>query len=125
MSSGARIARRTLIAAVAAAGFFAPAETPLVATRRLKAAMRHPLSARTIGAAYLAHVPAEADADVLTTLTLEAMTMRAEEIVAMAAPALRAAIAAQVRRDFAEGATVAMEGWILSRTEARLCGLWV
>jgi hypothetical protein len=33
---------------------------------------------------------------------------------------LRRALALRTRRDFAEGRTVRVEGWILSRTEARL-----
>jgi hypothetical protein len=30
---------------------------------------------------------------------------------------------AQVRDDFASGTTIALDGWVLSRTEARLCAL--
>ena len=59
-----------------------------------------------------------------------------------AAPALRAALrgrhplfarllgpphvtpAEQVRRDFAEGRTVEVQGWVLSVTEARQCALY-
>ncbi len=36
---------------------------------------------------------------------------------------LRARVAALVRQDFARGELACVEGWLLSRTEARLCGL--
>ena len=36
---------------------------------------------------------------------------------------MRAQVAALVRDDFAEGRLECVEGWLLSRTEARLCGL--
>jgi len=37
---------------------------------------------------------------------------------------LRDSLEARVRRDFAQGYVVKLEGWILSRTEARLCALY-
>lgn len=36
---------------------------------------------------------------------------------------LRAEVAMLVRQDFAEGRLACVEGWLLARTEARLCGL--
>lgn len=48
----------------------------------------------------------------------------AETRAALAQPAdLPSSIAHQVRGDFRTGNTVTVEGWVLSATEARLCGL--
>jgi hypothetical protein len=38
--------------------------------------------------------------------------------------ALRVAVAARVRQDYAEGRTVLLHGWTLAVTEARLAALW-
>ncbi len=38
--------------------------------------------------------------------------------------ALRSAVSERVRRDFAEGRTVLVRGWLLSRTEARIAALY-
>jgi hypothetical protein len=38
-------------------------------------------------------------------------------------PDLRSAIATRLRRDFEERDTVRLHGWVLGRTEARLCAL--
>lgn len=126
MSGRRRIGRRALLLACAAAGLAAREEGPLAAAAsRLRAATRHPLSAAAVGKAYVARFPEEADQHVLTALILDALKIEAPEAAARDERALAAAIAGRVRRDFAEGATAAIAGWILSRTEARLCALWV
>lgn len=76
-----------------------------------------PRSAQAIGAAYLrtidgAEVPSER---MRRAILGDGPTADAAE--------LKRAIAVQIRRDFAEGAIVMVDGWMLSRTEARLCGL--
>jgi hypothetical protein len=45
------------------------------------------------------------------------------EFSAMAPAERQQAIGARIRRDFAEGVVVTVDGWMLSRTEARLCAL--
>lgn len=70
--------------------------------------------AAVVGRAYLAQYATEADAGLLRR-RLVSLTAEPRR--------LRAAIGERIRRDFAEGDTVRIEGWVLSRTEARLCAL--
>lgn len=77
--------------------------------------------ARRIGRAYLGAHPAEADEETLVRL-LEASPGwgRAWD----ASPAQLGELArSALARDFDRGRTVEVDGWILSRTEARLCAL--
>ena len=66
-----------------------------------------PDAARAIGAAYLRAYPQEA------------RVVRSLRIAANG----REDVATRVRADFAGGDVVMVEGWMLSRTEARLCAL--
>jgi len=78
--------------------------------------------ARRIGQAYLSAEPAEADRDRL----LAELFPRLEPGGAHAGESTRReSFSACCRRDFAEGQTVQVHGWVLSRTEARLCALAV
>jgi hypothetical protein len=72
-----------------------------------------------IGLAYLDQVPDEADVARLRHLL--ALTT---ELSAMSLPAPeRDRLAMQQLEDFRTGQTVQIQGWILSRTEVRLCAL--
>lgn len=71
-------------------------------------------SAREVGRAYLAQTPAEADRAVLTASLQDVL-----------ATANRETVRSKLRHDFATGNVVTVRGWMLSRTEARLCGLAV
>ena len=74
-------------------------------------------SVATVGAAYLRTADAEAPFEQLMLAVLGGKR-------ACFAPAqLSREIDALVRRDFTNDAWVAVDGWMLSRTEARLCGL--
>lgn len=77
--------------------------------------------ARAIGRRYLALAPQEA-APGLLARCLDAET--GAGACGEAGPErLRRALDEQRRRDFAAGDTVVIDGWILARTEARLCAL--
>lgn len=81
-------------------------------------ALSHRASAARVGQAYLGAYPEEAE--------LERLVRQLES--ALASPprsrrALRERLGATVRQDFADGRTVRVQGWVLSRTEARLCGV--
>jgi hypothetical protein len=79
-------------------------------------ALGSPASARVIGAAYLARHPAERDRSrLLKELDLGAAGCDGARI--------RALVADRRREDFASGRCVEVNGWILSRTEVRLCAL--
>lgn len=70
-------------------------------------------SARQIGRAYLEQAPAEARRDRLVA-SLQAV---------LPPTASREQLQRRLRQDFAEGRIVNVHGWVLSHTEARLCGL--
>lgn len=78
-----------------------------------------PEQVRAIGARYRAMVPAEADADALVA-ALQGRFPRLAALVGQAPPPP----AERSRRDFDEGRTVEVEGWVLSLTEARQCALY-
>jgi len=77
-------------------------------------------SARLIGKAYLQLEPDERSEERLIDLVFPALRSAQE-------PPLRDEILAQflasVRSDFEETRVVRIGGWLLSRTESRLCGL--
>jgi hypothetical protein len=80
-------------------------------------------SARAVGRAYLRVAPGEADPQILmgaitgTTPDLHRVLDHGDDAD------LGAALRNRIRRDFADGRTVSVEGWLLSQTEARLCAL--
>ena len=90
---------------------------PLAA--RLGRVLRDRDSACVVGAAYLAHVPAEA----APALLVAHLRAGLGDVVPPRDAALRVVLEARVRRDFVEGATCRLDGWVLSRTEARLAAL--
>jgi len=79
------------------------------------------LGARSIGHEYLRTHPSEADAvhlaDVLET------TVAPAPIETVSLRELREAFEARQMADFESGNIVTVNGWVLSRTEARLCAL--
>lgn len=77
----------------------------------------NPAVARAIGLSYLAQAPGEADRSALTAQVFGG----AEETGS--ASGIRRTLAAKRDRDFAEGDTVVLDGWIVARTEARFCAL--
>jgi hypothetical protein len=74
---------------------------------------------RAIGVRYRAMGPAERDPP-----ALHAAIHGRHPLLVRLLGAPRVAPADLVRRDFAEGRTVEVEGWILSVTEARQCALY-
>jgi hypothetical protein len=77
----------------------------------------HADSAARLGRRYLEDTPQEADATRLVALM--GTTLAAGESDA----ALRERLETRIHQDFIEGATVSVDGWLLSVTEARLCAL--
>jgi hypothetical protein len=121
--------RRTWLAApavwvvgVAAGGStFPPVQALPAASFDKLAGLFAPLrDAHRLGLIYLQQHPVEAHAEVLARL----VTGRAwADVLPMAPADLTRAITARQAVDFAAGHVVALDGWILSRTEARLCAL--
>ena len=87
----------------------------------LLAAFRHPDSAAAVGRAFLAGHPQ--DADTLVDSVTAGLRCRGCDPAVAGRADLRQAIAHEVRDDFANGRVVSVDGWVLSATEARLCGL--
>jgi choline dehydrogenase-like flavoprotein len=120
-----RSSRRAFLAATGAAALLplswrGGASTGATDADRLRAAIANPASAAALGRAYLARFPGEADRDRIAAAILASLAAPP----ARDASALRAPVRARIRGDFRAGATVTLDGWILSRTEARLAALW-
>jgi len=90
---------------------------------RLSGLLERKRSAAAVGAEYLRHDTG----DVSRSALLEAITSGhpegREAMIAASPSELRELVFARVRRDFDEDLTVNLRGWIVSRTEARLCAL--
>ncbi len=89
----------------------------------LRALVHDSAAARRLGRLYLRQVPAEDDPHILARLTVASMGATDADAKALDRASLRRRLDARVRRDFASGTTVQLDGWVLSRTEARLCAL--
>jgi hypothetical protein len=90
---------------------------------RLLAALRERRSAAAVGRAFLAVYPGERDAERLAQDIMASVGGRDPALAAGGTRDLRQAISRQIRRDFASSLVVSVDGWILSETEAKLCGL--
>jgi hypothetical protein len=90
--------------------------TPVEAAR-LARLLPHADSAARLGQRYLEDAPQEADAMRLVALIGIAPAAGKSDA------ALREHLETRIRQDFIDGATVTVDGWLLSRTEARLCAL--
>ena len=89
----------------------------------LGALMYHPDTARALGQLYRRQHPEEDNPALLTRLALSGLAPLGAGTQHPAAAELASRLEARVRDDFAHGLTVQLDGWILSRTEARLCAL--
>lgn len=117
-----RLAASTAIVAAAPAVWARPARAAAGCgadlASRLAALIPHADSAARIGERYLASAPAEADPSLLVSSILG---QHGHEATADAV--LRRVVGERRQRDFIDGNTVSVDGWVLSRTEARLCAL--
>jgi hypothetical protein len=69
-------------------------------------------------------VPTEDDPRILAQLSVASSEAQQADAIALDRTSLQHRLDAQVRGDFVSGATVQLDGWVLSRTEARLCALY-
>ena len=122
-----RLTRRRLILSLAAAlapvGLVSFAWTNFPSLRRaaVESLLTDIAGARTIGLRYLALAPDEADRTALASALFSGFSESPASPIEFTE--LRSTLAAQRDRDFAAGDTVVIGGWILARTEARLCAL--
>ena len=80
----------------------------------------HTDTARAIGEAYVRQLGLDTSAESIRKASLSAL-----EVIERSSSQQNAitALALAVRRDFQQGRSVQLEGWIVSRTEAELCAL--
>jgi hypothetical protein len=106
---------------------YARAHSPDLRHDRLTATLRTLVddqgAARRFGLLYVDQTPVEADPGVLARLILGVAAPGQVDDFELERRSLRRRLDAKVREDFASGTTVQLDGWVLSRTEARLCAL--
>ncbi|WP_207477054.1 hypothetical protein [Arenibaculum pallidiluteum] len=99
----------------------APAEEVL--TRRLGGLLTRRASAVRVGRAFLEIEPGEADPRILARALAGGHPGGAAALAGLPDADLAEIVAESCRRDFERGDTVRLDGWVLSRTELRLCAL--
>jgi hypothetical protein len=125
-----RLSRRSLLrlsatAALAILGAGRGSQTSrsrLLATR-LRSLLPHDAAAVALGTRYLVQTPSEASPERLVAAL--AAGRRGGVMAGLGHRRLGALLARRIRSDFAAGRTVAVHGWIVSLTEARLAALVV
>jgi hypothetical protein len=126
-----RMRRRTFLLAAAASGLslawrsggswpFTP--TQLSESERL-AALLDTESARVVGREYLRAFPAEAPRGVLTARVAERLPGGVRAVATASDGRLRKLLLRAAEEDFRDLRIVELRGWVLARTEARLCAL--
>lgn len=92
-------------------------------SERLAGLLRHEESARIVGREYLRVVPAEASRRVLTSRVVERLPGGPRTVDTVSDGRLYELLLRSTLQDFEEERIVELRGWVLSRTEARLCAL--
>jgi hypothetical protein len=92
-------------------------------TTRLTEIFRHRESASVIGREFLRCVPAEADEHLLIDLICSSRKEQRAKLARANSGMLREWILRQHRKDFENGRIVNIQGWLLSKTEVRVCAL--
>jgi len=88
----------------------------------LRCLVADPRRARVLGDSYRAQFPAEAHPGVLSGLIRSSLGLGSRGALLDQA-ALLAVVDARTRAEFGAGDIVRVDGWVLARTEARLCAL--
>jgi hypothetical protein len=111
--------------AFSGAGVLACAEArdPLVGA--LEGLFDDPEAARAIGAAWLSEQAAPLDAEALLAALTDGRIEAARGLARSDPAALLAQLRARHRADFDAGRTAEVRGWLLSLTEAQVCGALV
>jgi hypothetical protein len=134
MTMFANVTRRTFLRILFFSGVFGPIRgadfvkpdnyhSPDLLPWKLAHFFLHKESAKVVGLEYLRVVPMEADVQFLADLICSLKEKTRAEFAHADAQKLRVLLLRQQRQDFERGRIVNVHGWILSRTEARLCAL--
>jgi hypothetical protein len=125
-----RIRRRTFLLGAAGLGaslaWFGPSPfrgVPLSPNERLASLLRNVEGAFAVGREYLRRVPAEASPVVLTARVAERLPGGLGAVDTASDGRLRELLLRATAEDFRDLQTVELGGWVLARTEARLCAL--
>lgn len=135
MSCNRHLTRRSFLRISAYVGFFGvfvplrifeqfdvrPGLDPL--TLKLASYHFNRASAKRIGETYLRSIPSEADIPLLVSLICPADRERIIEFETADLIGCRKLLKRRLRQDFENGQMVDVQGWILSKTEIRLCAL--
>jgi len=105
------------------AALAAAASVPDDAAAALRLLLDDRTRARALGGSYRAHCPVESDPALLTRLILDALAPHHGGQQPLRRELLLPVFDRCVRAEFGAGDTVELSGWILARTEARLCAL--
>jgi hypothetical protein len=92
-------------------------------SERLAGLLTHQEGARLLGREYLRAVPAEASTRVLTARVVERLPGGLRTLDTAEEDRLHELVLRATREDFQGLRTVELRGWVLARTEARLCAL--
>lgn len=92
-------------------------------TRLGKIFARDLQSAREVGHIYFREAPQEHNADILTKMIMQSDMDLMQRLDVLSEADIIAKLRNLIAEDFAFGNTVQVDGWVLSRTEARLCAL--
>jgi hypothetical protein len=102
----------------------APGADPDELAARLRALLYDREAARRLGHSYVRQVPTEDDPRILARLAVASAEAQQVDAMSLDRASLNQRLDAQVRGDFASGNTIQLDGWVLSRTEGRLCALY-
>lgn len=90
---------------------------------RMVSIFNNELSAKVVGAEYLRLSQSDADLEHMLDSICRTCGHDTQALMDKDDQQLRDVLVARQRQDFSEGQTVRVQGWVLSKTEARLCAL--
>jgi hypothetical protein len=132
MTMSPRMGRRTfLLAAIGSGlslvwrsvGFWPFLRTSPSGSERLAGFLAHEESARVVGREYLRVIPAEASRSLLTARVVQRLPGGFRTVETADDSRLYGLLRRAVGEDFRDLRTIELHGWVLARTEARLCAL--
>jgi hypothetical protein len=92
-------------------------------TRRLRTLLAPSPLQRRMGRSYRERFPLENDPQSISARLLSTLERTPAELLAATHVELLQRLEQAVRNEFAAAATLQLEGWVVSRTEGRLCAL--
>ena len=122
------LSRRTVLTMLLAVLAFRRGVAPATAKGKIAVSLRSLLapvsgSAAHLGRAYLATAPLEADRTSLQRALQRDIPVLREAAAGGRVDETWALLQARIADDYSEGRIAELDGWIVSRTEARLCAL--